>query len=62
MIPTPHRTKGGAPLLGASRAGERGPFGLYTSDREDYAAVTDLPEADSELTAQTDLYEHQADS
>lgn len=26
----PHRHKGGAPMLGAYRAGEPGPFGIYT--------------------------------
>lgn len=29
MIPTPWRTKGAGPQLGARRPGERGPFGPY---------------------------------
>lgn len=29
MIPLPHRQKGGGPQLGASRPGERGPYGWY---------------------------------
>ncbi|MFJ4741102.1 hypothetical protein [Streptomyces sp. NPDC088775] len=35
MIPAPHRTKGGALILGASRAGQSGPFGPYGSDTGD---------------------------
>ncbi|MFD9061139.1 hypothetical protein ACFVZ3_06415 [Kitasatospora purpeofusca] len=41
MIPTEHRAKGGAPLLGAEQPGEPGPFGTWTEDddrqREDPA-------------------------
>ncbi|MFD8634306.1 hypothetical protein [Streptomyces sp. NPDC059533] len=32
MIPGAHRTKGGAPLLGAERPGQPGPFGARTGD------------------------------
>lgn len=32
MILDFHRVKGGAPLLGASRPGEPGPFGTYEED------------------------------
>lgn len=34
MIPGPHRTKGGAPNLGA-KPGEEGPFGPYGGDEAD---------------------------
>ncbi|MFC9620027.1 hypothetical protein ACFTXM_08530 [Streptomyces sp. NPDC056930] len=34
MIPAPHRMKGAALVLGASRAGETGPFGPYDGDTE----------------------------
>lgn len=39
VIAGPHRHKGGAPMLGAYRAGEPGPFGIYTE-----APGTDEPE------------------
>ncbi|MGW7447597.1 hypothetical protein [Kitasatospora sp. NPDC054795] len=32
MIPSPHRLKGGAPLLGAEEPGRPGPFGTWTDD------------------------------
>ncbi|MGW9436740.1 hypothetical protein [Streptomyces sp. NPDC055607] len=43
MIPAPHRMKGAALLLGASRPGQSGPFGPYAgagehdSDEQDQA-------------------------
>ncbi len=39
VIAGPHRHKGGAPMLGAHRAGEPGPFGIYTE-----APGTDEPD------------------
>lgn len=36
MIPGPHRTKGGAPLVGAL-PGQVGPFGPYGTDSDDDA-------------------------
>ncbi|MFE6104985.1 hypothetical protein ACFVQ4_34275 [Streptomyces laurentii] len=46
MIPGPHRTKGGALLLGAGEPGQSGPFGTWPdqADRE-----TEEPEADADL-------------
>ncbi|WP_331759227.1 hypothetical protein [Streptomyces anulatus] len=35
MIPAAHRTKGGAPVLGANRPGLSGPFGPYGSDTDE---------------------------
>ncbi|MFE0774338.1 hypothetical protein [Streptomyces sp. NPDC058861] len=35
MIPALHRMKGAALVLGASRPGQNGPFGLYGSDTGD---------------------------
>jgi hypothetical protein len=58
VIPTPHRAKGGAPLLGASRDGEPGPFGPYADDNEDYDTVTEVPQPDSEPTVQADIRCH----
>ncbi|MFI8459092.1 hypothetical protein [Kitasatospora sp. NPDC085464] len=34
MIPSPHRMKGGAMLLGAEEPGRPGPFGTWTNNAE----------------------------
>lgn len=61
MIPIPYRTKGGAPLLGASRADEPGPFGSYTDDEEDDATAADIPKSRNDLTAPADFGNNQAE-
>ncbi|MFJ7244358.1 hypothetical protein ACIQWA_06870 [Kitasatospora sp. NPDC098652] len=44
MIPGPHRTKGGAPLLGAEHPGLPGPFGTRPEDGQE----PDRPEEDDQ--------------
>ncbi|MFJ1667317.1 hypothetical protein ACIOK4_13205 [Streptomyces bottropensis] len=55
MIPHPHRTKGGAPQLGAKGPQQRGPFGPYGADEDggqmrhamtDFGTRPDLDEDD----------------
>lgn len=48
MIPHPHRQKGAGPLLGASRPGERGPYGWYGAleDAEPDEDQDDEPDTD----------------
>lgn len=45
MIPAPHRQKGSGLLLGASRPGERGPFGEYGAD--EHQDQDDEPDTDT---------------
>ncbi|MFC5664346.1 hypothetical protein ACFP3U_15300 [Kitasatospora misakiensis] len=48
MIPTEHRLKGGAPLLGAEQPGLPGPFGTWTED-DDQQHDDAAPEQDDSL-------------
>lgn len=40
VIPCWHRRKGGAPVLGARRPGEAGPFGMWSDDGDDGTETT----------------------
>lgn len=58
MFPSPHRAKGGAPLLGASAPGEQGPFGRWPEDVEpepdddEDGGLGDEPEPTSHVDAE----------
>lgn len=47
-MPTPWRSKGGAPLLGATGPGQSGPFGPYDDGQDQAAADGRTPLADDQ--------------
>jgi len=55
VIPHPCRQKGGGPQLGASRPGERGPYGWYGADEDTEPDEDHLDDGQDEQTAQAEI-------